>query len=183
MAYSTIEEEAKPTSSNWQHTTMLTRSTAAATPSTPLPDRIVVMAKLPADDIDWVHTDLPDCQSAIYEIDTETPHNESTLDTLTNSTLRRLRIKCREANAYLAHIIQNYNNLLSTIAFAHPHRDGYPAAWNTGNDAHSNALSLPISSISTSPSATATPIYAASTSPGARTKWCRSETRPRNFTR
>lgn len=142
MAYSTIEEEANPTSSTWQPTTMLTHSTAAATPSPPLPDRIVVMAKLPADDIDWVHTDLPDWQSAIYEIDTETPHNESTLDPLTNSTLRRLRNKGREANAYLAYIIQNYHNLPSTIAFIHPHRDGYPAAWHTDNDAHSNALSL-----------------------------------------
>ena len=31
MAYSTIEEEAEATSSTWQHTTMLTHSTAAAT--------------------------------------------------------------------------------------------------------------------------------------------------------
>ena len=162
---------------------MPTQDTAIATPSPSLTDRIVVVAKLPTDDTSWVHTDLPDWQSAIYEIDTETPHNESTLDPLTNSTLRRLRNKGREANAYLAHIIQNYNNLLSTIAFAHPHRDGYPAAWNTDNDAHSNALSPPTSSISTSPSATATPIYAASTSPAARTKWCRSETRPRNLKR
>jgi hypothetical protein len=142
VAHSIMKEEAKSTSSTWQHTTMLTQSTAAATPSPSLPDRIVVMAKLPTDDTDWVHTDLPDWQSAIYEIDTETPYKDSTLDPLTNSTLHTLRNKGREANAYLAYIVQNYNNLPSTIAFIHPHKEGYPAAWHTDNDAHSNALSL-----------------------------------------
>ena len=140
--HSSTRAEAKPPSATWQHTTMLTHSTAAATPSPSLPDRIVVMAKLPTDDTDWVHIDLPDWQSAIYEIDTETPHNKSSLDPLTNSTLRRLRNKGREANAYLAYIVQNYNNLPSTIAFIHSHKDSYPTAWHTDNDAHSNALSL-----------------------------------------
>lgn len=121
----------------------LEQNTAVATPSpSPLPDRIVVMAKVSTEDTRWVHTDLPDWQSAIYNIDTDTPHNMSTLDPLTNSTLRTLRNKGKEANAYLAYLIQNYNNLPSTIAFLHPHKDGYPAAWHTDNDEHSNVVSL-----------------------------------------
>lgn len=100
------------------------------------------MAKLPKDDTRWVHTDLQDWQSAIYDIDTETPHDSSTLDPLNNSTLRTLRNKGMEANAYLAYIVQNYNNLAATIAFVHPHKDGYPAAWHTDNPEHSNVVSL-----------------------------------------
>lgn len=144
ITHSIMREGANPTSTAQQHTTMLTQVTAAATPSPSLPDRIVVMAKLPTDDTEWVHTDLADWQSAIYEIDTDTPYKESTLDPLTNSTLRTLRNKGREANAYLAYIVQNYNNLPSTIAFIHPHKDGYPTAWHTDNNAHSNPLSLQI---------------------------------------
>jgi hypothetical protein len=119
-----------------------TPSTAVTTPTPSLPDRVVVMAKLPSDDTAWVHTDLPDWQSAIYDIDTETPHNSSTLDPITNSTLRTLRNKGMEANAYLTYLVQNYDNLPSTIAFIHPHKDGYPIAWHTDNDQHSNVVSL-----------------------------------------
>jgi len=47
-----------------------------------------------------------------------------------------------EANAYLAYIVQNYDRLPSTIAFVHPHKDGYPTAWHTDNRLHSNVESL-----------------------------------------
>ena len=135
-----VTEEA--TSLTPQHTTStLAKSTAVATPSPPLPDRVVVMARV-SEDTSWVHADLPDWQSAIYNIDIETPHNISTLDPLTNNTLRTLRNKGKEANAYLAYLVQNYNNLPSTIVFLHPHKDGYPAAWHTDNDEHSNVVSL-----------------------------------------
>ncbi|CAA9965138.1 DUF3431 domain containing protein [Pyrenophora teres f. maculata] len=142
IAHGGTKENALPTSTTTQHQSTLTQSTAVATPSPSLPDRVVVMAKLPEDDTDWVHTDLQDWQSAIYNIDTETPHNTSTLDPLTNSTLRTLRNKGMEANAYLAYIVQNYHNLPSTIAFIHPHKDGYPLAWHTDNSEHSNVVSL-----------------------------------------
>lgn len=66
----------------------------------------------------------------------------STLDPLTNSTLRALRNKGMEANAYLAYIVQNYEDLPSTIASIHPHKDGYPIAWHTDNYEHSNVVSL-----------------------------------------
>jgi hypothetical protein len=135
-------EETSSTSTIPQHTGTLAQSTAVATPTQSLPDRVVVMAKLPTDDTRWVHTDLQDWQSAIYDIDTKTPHNVSILDPLTNSTLRTLRNKGMEANAYLAYIVQNYNNLPSTIAFIHPHKDGYPIAWHTDNNEHSNVVSL-----------------------------------------
>jgi hypothetical protein len=116
---------------------------SGATTSIPaLPDRVVVMAKLPEDDTSWVETDLLDWQSAIYHIDIEHPHNTSTLDPITNDTLRTLRNKGMEANAYLAYIVQNYDSLPSTIAFIHPHKDGYPLAWHTDNYEHSNVVSL-----------------------------------------
>ncbi|EUC41384.1 hypothetical protein COCMIDRAFT_40424 [Bipolaris oryzae ATCC 44560] len=90
-----------------------TQSHTVATTIPSLPDRVVVMAKLPTDDTRWVHTDLPDWQSAIYDIDTETPHKISNLDPLTNSTLRALRNK-----------------------------DGYPVTWHTDNSEPSNVVSL-----------------------------------------
>jgi hypothetical protein len=139
--YAGTKEETSSTTTTPQASTS-TQSDVVTTPSPSLPDRVVVMAKLPTDDTRWVHTDLPDWQSAIYDIDTETPHQTSTLDPLTNSTLRTLRNKGMEANAYLAYIVQNYHNLPSTIAFIHPHKDGYPIAWHTDNNEHSNVVSL-----------------------------------------
>jgi hypothetical protein len=143
IAHGGTKEETSWTSTTpLQHTSTLTKNNVVATPSSSLPDRVVVMAKLPTDDLRWVHTDLQDWQSAIYDIDTETPHNTSSLNPLTNSTLRTLRNKGMEANAYLAYIVQNYHNLPSTIAFIHPHKDGFPIAWHTDNNDHSNVVSL-----------------------------------------
>ncbi|KAF2120189.1 hypothetical protein BDV96DRAFT_566839 [Lophiotrema nucula] len=119
-----------------------TTQSVPASPTASLPDRVVVIAKLPTDNTGWVSIDLPDWQSAIYAIDIDNPHNTSMLDPLTNSTLRTLRNKGMEANAYLAYIVQNYDNLPSTIAFIHPHKDGYPEAWHTDNHEYSNVVSL-----------------------------------------
>lgn len=125
-----------------QRTTTSTQNTAISTPGPSLPDRVIVMARTPEDDTRWIHEELQDWQSALYDIDIETPHNQSTLDPLTDNTLRTLRNKGREANAYLAYIVQHYDNLPSTIAFLHPHKDGYPGAWHTDNNEHSNVVSL-----------------------------------------
>lgn len=38
--------------------------------------------------------------------------------------------------------MENYEKLPSTIAFVHPHEDGYPRAWHTDADDHSNVKSL-----------------------------------------
>ncbi|KAH6637404.1 hypothetical protein C7974DRAFT_354851 [Boeremia exigua] len=135
-------KETSPTSTTPQLTSTPTQTSAVATPSPALPDRVVIIAKLPTDDTRWVHTDLPDWQSAIYSIDISTPHNISPHDPLTNRTLRTLRNKGMEANAYLAYIVQNYHALPATLAFIHPHRDGYPTAWHTDNPSHSNAVAL-----------------------------------------
>lgn len=139
-----MDEKQRPgsISATVHQTSTQTENSALAAPSASLPDRVVVMAKLPTDDTRWVHTDLKDWQSAIYDIDIETPHSSSILDPLSNSTLRTLRNKGMEANAYLAYIVQNYHNLPSTIAFVHPHKDGYPIAWHTDNPEHSNVVSL-----------------------------------------
>lgn len=117
------------------------RLTAISTPSPSPPDRVIVMARTPKDDTRWVQ-ELSEWQSALYDIDVETPHSQSTLDPLTDNTLRTLRNKGREGNAYLAYIVQHYDNLPSTIAFLHPHKDGYPGAWHTDNNEHSNVVSL-----------------------------------------
>jgi hypothetical protein len=78
----------------------------------------------------------------VYGSDVETPHNQSTLDLLTDNILRTFWNKGREVNAYLAYIVQHYDNLPSTIAFLHPHKDGYPGAWHTDNNEYSNVVSL-----------------------------------------
>jgi hypothetical protein len=140
--YGGTEDSAVSTSNTPQYTKTPTQITAVSIPSVSLPDRVVVMAKISTDDTRWVEDEMRDWQSAIYDIDIETPHNTSTLDPLTNSTLRTLRNKGREANAYLAYIVQNYDHLPSTIAFVHPHKDGYPMAWHTDNEDYSNVVSL-----------------------------------------
>jgi len=50
--------------------------------------------------------------------------------------------KRREANVYLTYLVENYEKLPSTIAFVHPHEDGYPRAWHTDADGYSNVKSL-----------------------------------------
>jgi hypothetical protein len=50
--------------------------------------------------------------------------------------------KGREAGVYLTYIVENYEKLPLTIAFVHPHEDGYPRAWHTDADGYSNVKSL-----------------------------------------
>lgn len=44
--------------------------------------------------------------------------------------------------AYLTYVIDNYENLPSTIAFVHPHQGGWWTAWHTDAPSHSNIISL-----------------------------------------
>ena len=69
-------------------------------------------------------------QHAVYSVD----NNTWPLHTSEN--------KGREANVYLTYLVQNYHQLPSTIAFVHPHEDGYPRAWHTDADGYSNVRSL-----------------------------------------
>jgi hypothetical protein len=55
-----------------------------------------------------------------------------------NAPLHTARNKGHEANVYLQYIIDNYDRLPSTMVFLHAHRDGYPQAWHTEFDTHSN---------------------------------------------
>lgn len=64
-------EETSSTSTTSRSTSIPVQSTVPAIPTSSLPDRVVVMAKLPTDDTQWVHIDLQDWQSAIHDIDTE----------------------------------------------------------------------------------------------------------------
>ena len=50
--------------------------------------------------------------------------------------------KGHEAMAYLTYIIDNYATLPSTMAFMHPHRSGFLAAWHTDTPLHSNVDAL-----------------------------------------
>lgn len=136
------KDKSSSTSILHQHTSTSMQDAAILTPGPSLPDRVVVMARTPKDDIRWVHQELQDWQSVIYDIDIDTPHKQSTLDPLIDNNLRTLRNKGNEANAYLAYIVQHYNNLPSTMAFIHPHKNGYPAAWHTDNNEYSNVVSI-----------------------------------------
>ena len=50
--------------------------------------------------------------------------------------------KGREAMAYLTYLVDHYEALPSTIAFIHPHKEGWPVAWHTDSEDHSNVKSL-----------------------------------------
>ncbi|CAD0110941.1 unnamed protein product [Aureobasidium uvarum] len=118
----------------------------APTSSSISPDQIVVMGRINSDDTSWVEK-LPksvfsgdsDCvpiadtnhrwRNAVYSVDNDTwPLHTSN--------------KGREANVYLTYLVENYQELPSTIAFVHPHEDGYPRAWHTDADHYSNIKSL-----------------------------------------
>lgn len=49
---------------------------------------------------------------------------------------------------YLTYLVENYEKLPMIIAFVHPHECGYPQAWHTDAESHSNVESL--SSLNTS---------------------------------
>ena len=50
--------------------------------------------------------------------------------------------KGHEAMAYLSYIIDKYDTLPSTLAFIHPHRDGFLSAWHTDTPYHDNVDAL-----------------------------------------
>nr|BBI16191.1 hypothetical polyol transporter [Ramalina conduplicans] len=99
----------------------------------PLPgttgDKIIVMARLEADDTGWVTEELADWQSAVYTV------NPSTED---SDTLRTPANKGREAMAYLTYIIDHYSDLPAIVAFLHSHRDGFFSSWHTDTPLHNN---------------------------------------------
>ncbi|KAL6715520.1 hypothetical protein ACLMJK_006481 [Lecanora helva] len=91
------------------------------------------MAKMETEGTDWLATELPSWQRAIYTVNPSTPLND---------TLSTPRNKGREAMAYLTYIIDNYAALPATMAFIHPHRSGFLDAWHTDTPLHSNVDAL-----------------------------------------
>lgn len=97
----------------------------------PQPRNTIVMAATKSDHTDWVAKELSDWDAAIYSVDNDTTRE---LHTPAN--------KGKESMAYLTYIIDNYENLPNISIFLHSHRDGYPAAWHTDNNKHSNPWSV-----------------------------------------
>lgn len=67
---------------------------------------------------------------AIYTVDDPT------------APLRVTKNKGKEANVYLRYIIDHYHNLPETMVFIHSHRDGWPEAWHTEFEDHSNVNTI-----------------------------------------
>ncbi|KAI9805066.1 MAG: hypothetical protein M1825_000900 [Sarcosagium campestre] len=99
-------------------------------PQGPPGDRIIVMAKTKYENTDWVTQYLSNWQHAIYSADDP------------DAQLPLPANKGHESMAYLTYIIQNYDKLPSTIAFLHPHRNGWLAAWHNDAPGHDNVESL-----------------------------------------
>lgn len=97
-------------------------------------DKIIVMGKLKVEDTDWV-AKLPDWQAAIYHVDEAGPP-------ISNEPYLVTQNKGHEAGPYLTYIIDNYENLPSTMAFVHSHEKGWPRAWHTDATGYSNVNSL-----------------------------------------
>ncbi|KAI4718655.1 hypothetical protein E4T48_05143 [Aureobasidium sp. EXF-10727] len=112
------------------HSTIAGPSTTGDSPSKALSDKVVVMGALSTDDVEWATTKLYGWDAFVYTVD------NTTMPFHTN------RNKGKEANAYLTYIIQNYDSLPSTVAFVHSHEFGWPKAWHTDAERHSNVESL-----------------------------------------
>ncbi|KAL4773152.1 hypothetical protein BDW60DRAFT_28498 [Aspergillus nidulans var. acristatus] len=93
-------------------------------------DRIIVMAKLAAEDTNWVSADLTDWRNYIYVVDDPNAPRHTPMN------------KGREALAYLQYIVEHYDDLPSTMVFIHSHRDGWPGAWHTDTMDYSNVESV-----------------------------------------
>ncbi|KAJ5908264.1 hypothetical protein N7495_000946 [Penicillium taxi] len=99
-------------------------------------DKVIVMAKLNEENTDWVATELPDWQRAIYTVNPtqELRNDDNVLTTPIN--------KGNEAMAYLTYVIDHYYVLPSTIAFLHSHRAGFLMAWHVDAPLHDNVNAM-----------------------------------------
>ncbi|KAJ5512609.1 hypothetical protein N7463_002161 [Penicillium fimorum] len=99
-------------------------------------DKVIVMAKMEEEPTEWVEDELPDWQRAIYTVNPspETRLNDSALMTPLN--------KGHESMAYFTYIIDNYDNLPSTVVFLHAHRAGFLMAWHVDAPLHDNVIAM-----------------------------------------
>ncbi|KZF22025.1 hypothetical protein L228DRAFT_247637 [Xylona heveae TC161] len=93
-------------------------------------DKVVVMTIVGNENVDWVKERLIGWQAAIYDLNNAT------------AVLKTPANKGHEAMAYLTYVIDHYDSLPSTIAFMHPHLDGFFKAWHVDTPHHDNAESL-----------------------------------------
>ncbi|KAF2106454.1 hypothetical protein BDV96DRAFT_466083, partial [Lophiotrema nucula] len=77
--------------------------------------RILVVPKLRSEHIGWIAQELPDLETAIYEVDHPSVDGQ----------YRVPKNKGHEAMVYLTYIIDHYDNLPDTIIFAHAHRTAW----------------------------------------------------------
>ncbi|KAL4900195.1 hypothetical protein BDW74DRAFT_182951 [Aspergillus multicolor] len=99
-------------------------------------DKVIVMAKLEEESVNWVHEELPDWQRAIYTVN-------PSKDTLANNLQLKTPLnKGHESMAYLTYLIDHYEHLPSTIAFIHSHRSGFLTAWHVDAPLHDNIAAL-----------------------------------------
>ena len=111
-------------------------------------DKVIVVAKTRHEDTSWVKTELEDWQSAVYTVDGAGDGSgsggkpEDVAGLASSSSLTTPANKGHEAMAYLTYIVDNYETLPSILAFLHPHRSGFLAAWHTDTPLHSNVDAL-----------------------------------------
>ncbi|TKA73540.1 hypothetical protein B0A49_07712 [Cryomyces minteri] len=97
-------------------------------------DRVIVLARLERENVDWVEELLPRWQHAVYTVDPPTNISTNTLVTPVN--------KGHESMAYLTYIIDNFHSLPTTIAFLHSHHSGFFNAWHTDAPMHDNVYAM-----------------------------------------
>ncbi|KAL4778534.1 hypothetical protein BJX76DRAFT_366180 [Aspergillus varians] len=101
-----------------------------------LKDKVIVMARLEEEPVQWVHEELPDWQRAIYTV------NPSKATVADNTRLKTPLNKGHESMAYLTYLIDHYDHLPSIIAFVHSHRSGFLMAWHVDAPLHDNTAAL-----------------------------------------
>ncbi|WPH02111.1 Hypothetical protein R9X50_00496600 [Acrodontium crateriforme] len=128
---------AATTQTQWNAVPGTETTTGVATASMAAADltKIVVMGATSIEDTSWVAAELIDWQHAIYRVDL--------VENATESTILHTDVnKGREAMPYLTYIIDNYDHLPDVMAFIHPHRKGYPAAWHNDAPGYDSVLML-----------------------------------------
>ncbi|KAL2864756.1 DUF3431 domain-containing protein [Aspergillus lucknowensis] len=99
-------------------------------------DKVIVMARLEEEPVQWVQEELPDWRRAIYIV------NPSKATAADDNQLKTPINKGHESMAYLTYLIDHYDRLPSTIAFIHAHRSGFLRAWHVDAPLHDNVAAL-----------------------------------------
>ncbi|CEL00519.1 hypothetical protein ASPCAL00119 [Aspergillus calidoustus] len=99
-------------------------------------DKVIVMARLEEEPVQWVEEELLDWQRAIYTV------NPSKATLADDDRLKTPFNKGHESMAYLTYLIDHYDHLPSTIAFIHAHRSGFLMAWHVDAPLHDNVAAL-----------------------------------------